>query len=77
MDMRSQTQLEDQVIEDFEGDHILDEAKSPPDASLWVMLCGVTCVALEDGTLIPTMDFYGEDVGYKASCIGCRKAAGL
>lgn len=38
--------------------HILDEAKSPDDAVVWTMICGATCVPLDDGTLVPDMDFY-------------------
>jgi hypothetical protein len=52
--------------------HVLNEALSPVEASVWRMLCGEECVALDDGTLIPALDFYLESAGHKADCEACR-----
>ena len=57
--------------------HVIDEARSPEDAVVWTMWCGASCVALDDGTLIPSLDFYGEDASGKANCPGCREHLGL
>lgn len=57
--------------------HVLDESKSPAEASIWKMLCGASCFVLTSGELIPFMDFYLEVAKHKASCPVCRRKCGL
>ena len=42
------------------------------DANLWVMACGVSTIAAEDGTLSPDIDFYDASWWWKATCSRCR-----
>lgn len=52
--------------------HIIREAVSPPDADVWTMWCGDQCFAFDDGTLVPTMDFFHEDAAEQADCSRCK-----
>lgn len=52
---------------------IADDREALWDDVIWVMLCGVSCIALDDGTLIPALNFYGIPVGDKATCVECRE----
>ena len=55
--------------------HVLHEASSPDEATVYTMWCGAQCLALDDGTLVPEdMDFYLEQDAAKADCIECLKA---
>ena len=54
--------------------HVLDEKKSPPSALIWTMRCGDQCVAEDDGTLTPRLDFYLEQEAHKSDCVGCVAA---
>lgn len=55
--------------------HVLHEASSPPEATVWTMWCGAQCIALDSGELIPEdMDFYLEFEAARADCIECLKA---
>jgi hypothetical protein len=59
--------------------HIMNDAANPPEALVWTMLCGDQCIALDDGTLVPELDFYGDESpnADKADCDPCRRPAGL
>lgn len=57
-----------------QDDHILKESASPPERMVWTMWCGEQCVAQEDGTLVPALDFYLEKEAALATCEGCRSA---
>jgi len=52
--------------------HIINEAKSPPHEPVWTMWCGTTCIALDNGGLIPPIDFYSEEWADKATCLECK-----
>jgi len=63
--------------------HVIDEARSPDDAEIWVMWCGASCFILDDGAgedagmPVPPMDFYAEEWADRANCPGCRARFGL
>lgn len=54
--------------------HVLHEQSSPPEADIWRMWCGAECLAFDDGSLAPELDFYLEAEAAKADCIECLKA---
>lgn len=53
--------------------HVIDELLSPPEAMVWTMWCGAQCVAFEDGSLIPNLDFYTETWAERATCEECKR----
>lgn len=54
--------------------HIIKESVSPTSAPVWTMWCGATCVALDDGDLLPPLDFFAENAADKATCSKCLAA---
>jgi hypothetical protein len=53
--------------------HILDEEVSPPENFIWRMWCGASCMACDDGELIPLLDFVLEKEKHDATCNNCIK----
>lgn len=43
-----------------------------PGDMLVTMVCGVSAVVLDDGRLVPPIDFYLPEHGHKSDCEGCR-----
>lgn len=65
------------VVSDGDVVHIVDGAAYPAEALVWRALCGDSCVAWDDGSLVPeSFDFYALGCGHeKATCAPCRAAA--
>lgn len=57
--------------------HLLVDEDNPYDGSVWTMVCGEKCIVLDDGTLIPPLDFvltkfYSPD-DPAITCLKCRR----
>jgi hypothetical protein len=50
---------------------IADDSPKSWDDLVWTMLCGASCVAHDDGSLTPELDFYGSDQAHRATCTRC------
>lgn len=56
--------------------HFLDEEANRPEAIVWHMVCGQTCIALDNGDLIPKLDFVGladYPTDPRVDCRACKK----
>lgn len=66
-------QLRDSANRPWEPTHIVRGTASD-DGPGYIMMCGVKVFVNEDGmTFPPTIDFYDDRHGYKATCVDCRR----